>query len=442
MIRPGMALFPPRSLASVAPAAVPRRTFLRRTAAPLAIVPFLLPARAQPADPVEIAFVGLHGQGSHLLREFLASGRVVVTWLCDVDRRTFDTATPWIRERQARPFRTTPDLRQVLDDRRLQAVVIATPDHWSAVAAIRALQAGKHVYLESPGSHNPRESEWLIESARRSRTIVQCGLQRRSLPWVIEAVGRIREGALGSVQTAHAWHTDRRPGMGFGRLAPVPDWLDFERWQGPAPDRPFRDNILHGGWRWLWHWGTGELGATGVHWLDLVRWALDLGCPSRVTSAGSRLAFDDDQETADTQVATFDFGDRHVVWEHRSCLPRPVEGSAGGVRFQGTTGSLLLDDAGYRIEDRDGRILERVPGSVSLTPHVTNFLEALTHPARLPNAGAEAGQLSALWVHLANLAQRIRGDVLLNPATCQPRPATSVTALWSREYRSEWRPAV
>ncbi|MBX3745803.1 MAG: Gfo/Idh/MocA family oxidoreductase [Verrucomicrobiae bacterium] len=423
------------------PAPIDRRSFLRR-AVPLGVAPFFLPVRGQTPEPLEIALIGLHGHGSRLLREFLATGRVVVTWLCDVDRRTFETVTPWMRERQARPFRTTHDLRQLLDDRRLQAVVVATPDHWSAVAGLRTLQAGKHLYLESPGSHNPRETEWLIQAARRSRTVVQCGLQRRSLPWVIEAVRRLQEGAVGMPLTAHAWHTDQRPGMGFGRLAPVPDWLEFGMWQGPAPDRPFRDNLVHGGWRWMWHWGTGELGATGIHWLDLARWALDLGCPSRVASAGMRAAYEDDQETADTQVTTFDFGERFVVWEHRSCLPRPVEGSPGGVRFQGTSGSLVLDDAGYRIEDREGRLVERVPGTVSLAPHVANFLDAVTHRGRLPSAGIDDGQLSALWVHLGNLAQRLRTGIHLNAATRQPRPAPAVTALWSREYRSEWRPTL
>lgn len=426
---------------------VNRRQFLRATAATTAVAAASRPASTfaqatRPTARVEVAVMGLNSRGMDLLKEFLAQPQVVVTWLCDVDQRALDKAAQLVREKQTLAVKTSPDIRRVLEDRRLQAVVIAAPDHWHAPAAILAVQAGKHVYVEKPLTHNPREGEWLIEAVRRARTVVQVGLQRRSTPWVQEAIRRVQSGELGEVPFARAWYANRRPGIGFGQLAPVPDWLNFDLWQGPAPERPFRDNYVHYHWHWFWHWGTGELGNNGVHFLDLIRWGLQLDCPTRVTSGGGRHYFDDDQETPDTQVVTYDFGKQTVVWEHRSCDPQPLEGEAAGIAFHGQRSTLILGGRGFRVVDPDGKETFRMDGGVPSAPHVANFLDCITNPGRTPAATADDGHLSTLWCHLGNIAHRTRQTLELNPATRQPRANREAAKLWSREYRPGWQPKV
>jgi predicted dehydrogenase len=403
--------------------------------------PFLLRTQAQAEEKIQIGFMGLNSRGAALLSEFLKTNRVIVTWLCDVDRRAIDAAGQKVREQQGLPFRTTADFRQMLDDRRMRALVIATPDHWHAPAAILAAQAGKDVYLEKPVSHNPREGELMVEAFRRSRTVLQGGLQRRSLPWVVQAMNRLRAGELGPIHFARGWYADNRGGIGFGQLAPIPEWLDYSLWQGPATERPFRDNIVHYNWHWFWHWGTGELGNNGVHFLDLVRWGLDLKCPARVTSAGGRHFFDDDQETPDTQVVTYDFGDRTVVWEHRSCQPQPSEEEAAGVAFYGRRGTLIIGSDGYRILNLAGAETHRVEGGVATGPHVGNFLDCIVHRGRTPASTAVDGHLSTLMCHLGNIALRTGGSIEVNPETQQLRDAGAAARYWSREYRPGWQPS-
>lgn len=440
ILGPVMRAIPCRSSLPLRPS---RREFLRSgalAAAAIATASMIPRATAQVSSPVQVGFMGLNRRGLELLREFLDTRRVVVTWLCDVDRRALENATAVVRERQARPVRAASDLRQMLDDRRLQAVVIAAPDHWHAPAALLAARAGKHAFVETPLSHNPREAEWIVDAFRRSRTVLQTGLQRRSLDWVRRAIELVRGGGIGPVHFARAWYADRRGSMGYGQLAPVPEWLDYTLWQGPAPERPFRDNIVHDHWRWIWHWGTGELGQSGIHFLDLARWGLNVQCPQRVASTGGRYFFDDDQETPDTQVATFDFGDRVISWEHRSCQPYGSEDSPAGVAFHGRTGTLILGETGFRVLDLDGRETAREDGEVKTAPHVAQFLDCIERPSNTPTAPAEDGRYSTLLCHLGNIAHRTGEKIELNPATAQPRGSRAAAALWSREYRPGWEP--
>lgn len=397
---------------------------------------------ADSPEKIEVGFMGLNSRGMDLLKEFLSSQRVVVTWLCDVDQRAIDKAGAAVKAVQGLAFKTTPDVRRMLEDRRLQAVVIAAPDHWHVPAGLMALQAGKHLYVEKPLSHNPREGEWLVDAARKTRLVVQVGLQRRSVPWVIEAVGRIHAGELGPVHFARAWYAANRTSIGFGQLAPVPTWLDYSLWQGPAPEKPFRDNLVHYNWHWFWHWGTGELANNGVHFLDVVRWGMNLDCPQRVTSTGGRYFFDDDQETPDTQVVTFDFGGRTVVWEHRSCQPAPSEGEATGAAFYGRKATLIMGPSGYRVVDLSGKELGKGSGGTPSAPHVANFLDCIVNPGKSPAASAEDGHKSTLLCHLGNIAQR-SGEILrVNPATRQLRGSSTASRFWSREYRRGWEPRV
>ncbi len=425
-----------------------RRRFIERTGAgttallAAATGPGLPHSRGAEAEKLEIGFIGLRSRGTELLNEFLANPQVQVAWLCDVDQRALDKAGQTVAGRQVRAFKTTPDFRRILDDRRTQAVVIATPDHWHAPASVLAVKAGKAVYVEPPFSHNPREGEILVDLVRRNRGLLRVGLQRRSVPWIQEILQRVRSGEFGNIHFARAWHTAHRPGIGFGRLAPVPEWLNYELWQGPAPDRPYRDNVVHDNWSSFWHWGTGDLGTHGVHWLDLARWGLDLECPVRVSSAGGRYHFEDDQECPDTQVVTYDFGHQTLVWEHRSVLPQPLDGEPAGVSFLGEKGSVILGNTGYRILDPQGKELQKTAGSVPSAPHVGHFLASLPTRNEPPAASATEGHLSTLLCHLGNISQRLGRSIRVNPETRQVREDREAASLWHREYRPGWQPVL
>ncbi|MFN0069074.1 MAG: Gfo/Idh/MocA family protein [Limisphaerales bacterium] len=420
-----------------------RRRFLRASAAATALAAGPRLHAAAEGEPVTVGVMGLNGRGTELVTELAATGRVQVTWLVDPDVRALEKGQQALAGKQPRPPRTDKDFRRILEDRRTEALVIAAPDHWHAPASLLALAAGKAVYVEKPLSHNPREGELLAAAVKRTRGVLQMGVQRRSLPWVAEAIQKVRGGELGEVYVARAWYVNRRDTIGFGQLGLVPDGLDYALWQGPAPDRPFKDNLIHYNWHWFWHWGTGELGNNGVHLLDLARWGLGVECPSRVASGGGRYFFDDDQETPDSQAVTFDFGGEKLIqWEHRSSQPTPLDGATHGVQFLGTRASLLLDDTGWRIRDLDGKEVARGEGQVATAPHLANFLDAVRNRARTLTADAEQAQLSTLMCHLGNIAQRLGRNLTLNPK--ERRVAGTdreVAALWTREYRPGWEPA-
>src|SRR5690349_11768459 len=180
----------------------------------------------------------------------------------------------------------------------------------------------------------------MIQAARKHNRVVQLGTQRRSTPGVIEAVGKVKNGAIGKVLFSRGWYNNTRPSIGHGKTAPVPSWLDYTLWQGPAPERPYKDNLIHYNWHWFWHWGTGELGNNGIHALDVCRWGLGVEYPYRVTAGGGKYRHDDDQETPDTLVTTYDFGDKEITWEGRSWHPRGFEGSQFGIAFYGDQGTM------------------------------------------------------------------------------------------------------
>ncbi len=237
---------------------------------------------------------------------------------CDIDQSAVEeTAQGRAGGAQKRQPRVEKDIRKVLEDRDVDALVVATPDHWHALATVWACQAGKHVYVEKPVSHNLVEGRRMIEAARKHDRVVQVGLQRRSGAHFQSAAEFVRSGRLGKIPFARAWIAGNRKSIGRKPDGEPPAGVDYDLWLGPAPERPFNPNRFHYNWRWNWDYGTGEIGNNGVHGLDVVRWVVGLDAPLRVTSGGGKLYYDDDQQTPDTQAVTFDFPATTVVWEHR-----------------------------------------------------------------------------------------------------------------------------
>src|SRR5256886_13496355 len=300
-----------------------RRKFLKTaSAAGLSLVasPRVSSWLGSPGEKVRVAVMGLNGRGTVLARTFARAAHAEVASVCDVDSLVLAKGVSAVSGVQGKPPKGLGDFRKALEDNDVDALVIAAPDHWHTPAALLAMQAGKHVYVEKPCGHNPREGELLVEAQRKHQRVVQMGTQQRSAPRSIEIVQAIKEGAIGQPYLGRAWYANTRATIGRGKAVPVPANLDYELWQGPAPHTPYRDNVIHYNWHWFRRWGTGEICNNGTHEIDVCRWALGVDYPVRVTSVGGRYHFDDDWEFPDTQEACFEFaGGKTIIWQGQSC---------------------------------------------------------------------------------------------------------------------------
>src|SRR5690554_1110120 len=225
-------------------------------------------------ERIGVGVMGVNSRGSQLARNFARQEDCEITHVSDVDSRAMEKCIAGVTEIQNRKPKEAPDFRRSLEDKNMDALIIAAPDHWHAPAAILAAQAGKHVYLEKPCSHNPNEGELLVAAAAKYNSIIQMGNQRRSFPNIIAAINELHNGAIGHTYYAKTWYHSARGSIGYGKVTEVPAWLDYDLWQGPAPRKDFKDNVVHYNWHWFWHWGTGEALNNGTHFVDLARWGL------------------------------------------------------------------------------------------------------------------------------------------------------------------------
>jgi predicted dehydrogenase len=333
----------------------------------------------------------------------------------------------------------------------VDVITIATPDHWHAPIAIAGLQAGKHVYVEKPCSHNPAEGALLVEGQRKYGKLVQMGTQQRSSPHTIEIVGKIHDGLIGRAYFARTWYCNVRKSMGVGKEVPVPANLDWKLWQGPAPRRPYKNNVHPYNWHWLRNYGTGEALNNGTHEVDVARWALGVEFPRRITAAGGRFHYKDDWEFYDTLETSFDYGDRMITWEGRSCQGMKVYNRDRGVAVIGTTGTVIIDRGGYEIFDLKGNKAGEfvageaassadVVGRDSMTDlHFGNLIAGIRHGEKL-HAPISTGNVSVTILQLSNIAWEAGREMQLDTANGKIQNDAEAMKRWVREYEKGWEP--
>jgi predicted dehydrogenase len=419
-----------------------RRSFLTTASAAAVALASHRSARAAAAnDTVVLAIMGVNGRGSQLAAGFAQQSGVEIAYVCDCDERVVQKGIDAATSQGGRKPQAVKDFRRALADPAVDALVCAAPNHWHAAATILACEAGKHVYVEKPASHTADEGERMTAAARKANRLVQVGLQRRSNPLYRKVAERVRGGAIGKVLYAKSCYFANRPAIGHSQATSPPSGLDYNLWQGPAPERPYRDNVIHYNWHWFWHWGNGELGNNGVHTVDVCRWVMGVDFPSKVVASGSKLRFDDDQETPDTCTVTYDFDGRTMVWEGISWSPSYQTDSGIGMEFRGESGTLYVDDGGYTIYDPQRKVVESEKSRGGDAEHLSNFLTAIRDGSAV-NAGIEDGHKSTLLCHLGNIAYRTRQPLEIDPANGHIRNNTAAQELWSREYRQGWIPGV
>jgi predicted dehydrogenase len=441
---------------------ISRRQFVASTftaAASVALLPRLsLSAAESASNKVVLAIAGVHARGKELIQKFTALPGVEFKYIVDVDSRYFAAASAVAEKNQGYAPKPENDFRRVLEDKDVDALVIATPDHWHAPMAILGVKAGKHVYVEKPCSHNPREGEMLVAAAQKYNRLVQLGTQRRSIGNVQQLVQEIHAGIIGKVFLAQCFYSRRRPPIGFGKVISPPKELDWDLWQGPAPRTAYRDNVAPYNWHWFWRWGTGEALNNGTHYLDVARWALDVTYPIKASSFGGRWQDVglDDWETPDTQEIQLEFPDRRgISWFGRSCSTYGAPGyKANGNIFFGNKGTIDYDGgSGYTVYDLDNKPLKTVgieskPADLanSADPglsdhHAENFIESIRGNAKL-HAPIEEGFRSTLLGQLGNIAQRNGRMLQIDPANGHILGDPEAAKLWTREYELGWEPKV
>lgn len=420
-----------------------RRQFLAGTLVGGAVLTSGLRAAAQAdAETVTVGVVGMN-RGKALALDFLKAPGCRIKYVCDLDNNRREEGKAAIGKASGTTPEAVADFRHILDDPEVDAAAFALPVHWHAPAAILACKAGKHVYVEKPCCHNPREGELLVEAARKYNRAVQMGAQRRSSAVINEGMTKLLGGAIGRAYYARGWYAAQRGGMGRGEVMDPPEQLDYDLWQGPAPRRPYKSNVIHYNWHWLWHYGTGEAGNNGTHMFDLGRWGLGVDYPLRVTSAGGRYRYDDDQETPDTHMITYDFeGGKTLTWEGLSCNQPGPEGMFVGITFYGENGSMIFGHDSYVLRDGSGKVVEEAKGDVGGVDHVVNLLNAIrTNTPESLNCQIETGYKSTLLAHLGNIAHRT-GRVLRCDDAGHILDDTEAQALWQRDYEPGWEPTV
>lgn len=401
-------------------------------------------------DRVNLAVIGVRGRGKALVSAAGVQDNTAMRAICDVDSRESAITGNLVQERFGKKPKFYTDIRKLLEDKSIDAIMIAAPDHWHAPMSLMGLQADKHVYVEKPCSHNPKEGELLVEAQEKYGKVVQMGNQQRSAPISIQAVKDIREGMIGEVYYGKAWYASNRDSIGTGKAIEVPSWLDWELWQGPAPRMAYKDNYVHYNWHWFRNWGTGEICNNGTHEIDVCRWALGVGYPKTVVSSGGRYHFKDDWEFYDTQVASFEYEDgKMITWEGRSCNGLKHYNRGRGATIHGTKGTIMLDRNKYMAYDKGGKIIKEMSEkekSATLDTrgegildvlHVKNFINAIKTGEK-QHSPIREGHISTLMCHLGNISQQVGRKLQLDVSNGHILNDQEAMQHWSRSYEPGW----
>jgi predicted dehydrogenase len=409
-----------------------RRAFLMASAAPALAV-------FGANDRVTLGLIGGRNQGRGVARRSIEQGAIIKTF-CDLDPSILEKTGAMIAEAQGRKPDIEKDFRRVLDDKSIDAVIIATPDHWHARQTILACQAGKDVYIEKPLSQTIHEGHMMRDAARKYNRIVQVGTQRRSTEHFRSAVEYVAAGKLGKVCEIKAWVHQLRPTIGHPPDCAPPVGVDYDAWLGPAPKRPFNPNRFHYTWRFFWDYGNTELGNQGVHMLDVAIWGIqklrgmERCLPTRVSSTGGIYWLDDAKEVPDTQIVNYSYDNLLLSFELRSFLPG-VGGTAYGTAFYGTEGSLVTTADGWDVYNHKGEVVASAKASGG--SHERNFLECVKSRQQ-PHSDVEIGRLSTTLCHLGNISYRLGREVRFDPKTETFGNDREANRWLTKEYREPY----
>ncbi|MDQ2900461.1 MAG: Gfo/Idh/MocA family oxidoreductase [Acidobacteriota bacterium] len=430
-----------------------RRTFLSASTAAAISTKRAFGSRVLGAnDRINMAVVGVRSRGREHLNVYGTLPNSTVAAVCDIDQAQSERAVQLVEKVQNSKPKIYQDIRKLLDDKDIDAISVATCNHWHALATVWACQAGKDVYTEKPACHNIFEGRRMVDAARKYNRIVQVGMQSRSMEHKVKAIELLQQGAIGKLYMAKGMCYKRRKSIGHEPATPVPPGVDFDIWLGPAQMRPFYTNRFHYNWHWFWDTGNGDIGNQGIHEMDIARWGLGkIGHPKSAVSTGGKYIYDDDQQTPNTQIATFDYGDAEIVFEVRGLITGG-ESSVGGTDgypvgnlFFGSDGYMAMDGKGFQIYKGEKRELAqemkyvKTPGS-DTAPHMANFQKAMrSRNYRDLHGDILEGHVSAALVHMANTSYRLGGRKLTFDGTTEKYVGDNeANGYLSRHYRAPY----
>lgn len=437
-----------------------RRNFIKKTTAGSAAIGLgglLLPHMSYATilgsnDHLNVAIIGVRSRAKAHVKAIHRDTNSKILYNCDVDDVIIEEHNVWCQENIGYVPKVEKDFRKILDDKKVDAVFIATPEHWHAPMAIMAMQAGKHVYLEKPCSHNPYENDLLVAVQNKYKKKVQMGNQQRSAKTSIQAIADIQSGIIGEVYKGEAYYSNNRESIGKGKEIAVPKALNWDLWQGPAPRTPYRDNIHPYNWHWFRNWGTGEVHNNGTHEIDICRWALGVDLPKRVSSVGGLYTFTDDWEFPDNQQVTYEFDDnKFITWTgHSRGIMKPNRPGRGATIY-GSKGTIMLDRNFYKLFDLQGNLIkEAMEGAESATTntmgegeldvmHVANFFDGIRKDKSL-QADINDASISTMLCHLGNMAQDAGEALTIDTKTGKVLNNEKAMKGWKREYQNGWEP--
>ena len=435
-----------------------RRQFLKRSAVAVAAAGTATASlKAVGANErVVLGFMGIRGRGSYLMQEFAKRDDIEIRYLADPDTRMFKDRAKQVEAATGKAPQCVQDFRRMLDDKEVDGIVNATPDHWHAPGTIYACQAGKDVYVEKPTSHNIWESRKMVEAARKYQRVVQVGAQNRSAEYCYQAFEYAHSAAFGDIHFIRVLNSKQRGTIGKKPDMPTPEGVDYDMWLGPAPMRPFNENHFHYAWHWFWNYSGGDIINDGVHQMDIARWMIDRTYPKSVTSAGGINFFEDDQETPDTHTANWDFDGITMAFEQTLWAPymkkTPFEMrdtdnlpnwpfSGTRIEIYGTKQIMFLSrhGGGWECFGADGKSAMVQPGrfSPSNAAHQQNFIDCI-RDRKQPNGDIEKLHHSTLLCHYANIAYRTGRRLHIDPQTEGFVGDDEANALVKRTYREPW----